>query len=261
MQNDLKFGDQTQKPVFTIKLSYSSKNKDIHCTNTCDFKCLKVLVVSSLLTIFVSLTTWGVLKISDEYYKGYSYSYSNEPKNDSSVDNNSSSFDNLYVSRIYWLAQSPTSRLDTLHTPVSLIIIHHTATQSCLTSAECKLQTRIIQAFHIENRHWSDIGYNFLIGGDGKIYEGRGWTSQGAHTLYYNKMSFGIGFIGTFTNYVPGKYQIDALEVLIEKGVQLGYIATDYIIVGARQLSSTESPGKSFYELIKTWNHWSEKII
>uniref|UniRef100_A0A6P7HEG7 Peptidoglycan-recognition protein LF-like n=1 Tax=Diabrotica virgifera virgifera TaxID=50390 RepID=A0A6P7HEG7_DIAVI len=175
--------------------------------------------------------------------------------------NNSSSFDNLFVSRIYWLAQSPATRLDRLHTPVSLIIIHHTATESCLSSAECKLQTRLIQSFHIENRYWSDIAYNFLIGGDGKIYEGRGWISEGAHTYNYNKKSLGIAFIGTFTNFVPHKEQINALGVLIEKGVQLGYVATDYNIFGARQLSPTESPGKSFYELIKTWSHWSEKVV
>ncbi|XP_050515899.1 uncharacterized protein LOC114334142 isoform X2 [Diabrotica virgifera virgifera] len=175
--------------------------------------------------------------------------------------NNSSSFDNLYVSRIYWLAQSPATQLDRLDTPVPLIIIHHTATESCLSSAECKLQTRLIQSFHIENRYWSDIAYNFLIGGDGKIYEGRGWISEGAHTYNYNKKSLGIAFIGTFTNSVPRKEQINALGVLIEKGVQLGYVATDYKIFGARQLSPTESPGKSFYELIKTWSHWSEKVV
>ena len=34
----------------------------------------------------------------------------------------------------------------------------------------------------MELRHFDDIGYNFLIGGDGIVYEGRGWNKQGAHT-------------------------------------------------------------------------------
>ena len=38
---------------------------------------------------------------------------------------------------------------------------------------------------------WSDIGYSFLVGGDGKVYEGRGWNHVGAHTSGYN--SEGIG--------------------------------------------------------------------
>lgn len=38
--------------------------------------------------------------------------------------------------------------------------------------------------------------YAFLIGGDGFIYEGRGWGKYGAHTYGYNCNSVGVGFIG-----------------------------------------------------------------
>lgn len=34
----------------------------------------------------------------------------------------------------------------------------------------------------MESRNWWDIAYNFLIGGDGAVYEGRGWDSEGSHT-------------------------------------------------------------------------------
>ena len=45
-----------------------------------------------------------------------------------------------------------------------------------------------MQTFHMESKGWDDIGYNFMIGGDGAVYEGRGWDSQGAHTkgILYN---------------------------------------------------------------------------
>ena len=33
---------------------------------------------------------------------------------------------------------------------------------------------------------YCDIAYSFLIGGDGKVYEGRGWDEIGAHTLGFN---------------------------------------------------------------------------
>lgn len=45
---------------------------------------------------------------------------------------------------------------------------------------------------------WNDIGYNFLVGGDGAVYVGRGWDDEGAHTLGHNKRSIGIAFIGDF---------------------------------------------------------------
>lgn len=38
--------------------------------------------------------------------------------------------------------------------------------------------------------------YNFLVGGDGLIYEGRGWGKKGAHTFGFNSQSVGIAFIG-----------------------------------------------------------------
>jgi hypothetical protein len=46
------------------------------------------------------------------------------------------------------------------------------------------------------DRNFSDIAYNFLVGGDGKIYEGRGWDAEGAFARGFNKKSLGIAFIG-----------------------------------------------------------------
>lgn len=37
-----------------------------------------------------------------------------------------------------------------------------------------------------------------MVGGDGYIYEGRGWGKEGAYAKGYNKKSVGIGFIGIF---------------------------------------------------------------
>ena len=50
---------------------------------------------------------------------------------------------------------------------------------------------------------WSDIGYNFLIGGDGRVYEGRGWPYQGGHTLCYNDIAVAMSYIGYFNDKLP----------------------------------------------------------
>jgi hypothetical protein len=39
----------------------------------------------------------------------------------------------------------------------------------------------------------------FLVGGDGNVYEGRGWHQVGAHTYGFNKRSIGIAMIGEFS--------------------------------------------------------------
>merc|ERR1712150_52546 len=43
---------------------------------------------------------------------------------------------------------------------------------------------------------WSDIGYNFLVGEDGRAYEGRGWNRVGGHTYGYNSNSVAVSVIG-----------------------------------------------------------------
>lgn len=161
------------------------------------------------------------------------------------------------VTRLEWVAQPPSNITTPLVTPVPYVIIHHTATANCSSIAQCVLHVRLIQTFHIDSKGFFDIGYNFLVGGDGAAYEGRGWTIEGAHSFGYNARSIGIAFIGTFIRIKPPDIQILACKRLIEQGVQLGYIRKDYKLLGARQLAGTESPGAALLEDMKTWNNWA----
>jgi hypothetical protein len=108
--------------------------------------------------------------------------------------------------------------------------------------------------------NFSDIAYNFLIGGDGSIFEGRGWRDQGAHTSGYNRGSVGIAYIGTFIDKVPSAMQLDAGFRLFREGVRVNALKKDYKVYGASQLRSTQSPGDAFFELIKKWKHWAQDI-
>lgn len=108
---------------------------------------------------------------------------------------------------------------------------------------------------------WDDIGYNFLIGGDGNVYEGRGFDKVGAHTFGYNRKSIGIAFVGCFMKMLPSKIRIDLCKLLIEHGVAEGHIAKDYKLVAHCQCITTESPGKALFEEIRTWKNWSDSPI
>lgn len=95
-----------------------------------------------------------------------------------------------FVSRSEWLAQPPNSDLNDLELPAKRIIIAHTATENCtnqvnipgasiqirmklkllnVLQATCTFRVRYIQTFHMESQGWDDIGYNFLVGGDGSV--------------------------------------------------------------------------------------------
>lgn len=161
------------------------------------------------------------------------------------------------ISRINWLAQPAFSK-DPLPEPVQYVIIAHTATEEGFTQAENTLLVRLVQTFHIESRKWGDISYNFLIGSDGNVYEGRGWGIQGAHTLGYNQKSVCIAFVGCFMDHLPPLKALNAARALIQNGIELGHIPADYSLVGHCQCIPIESPGRRLYDEIKTWPKWRE---
>lgn len=68
---------------------------------------------------------------------------------------------------------------------------------------------------------WSDIGYSFLVGGDGRVYEGRGWGTVGAHTRGYNSNGIAISFVGNFMTQKPNQAMLNAAQKLIACGIKM----------------------------------------
>lgn len=77
--------------------------------------------------------------------------------------------------------------------PFTGIVIHHSATPQNITA-------KSIKAYHVNVRHYQDIGYNFVIESSGKIVEGRSMSIQGAHALNpypsRNRTHIGICLVG-----------------------------------------------------------------
>lgn len=119
---------------------------------------------------------------------------------------------------------------------------------------------RNIQDYHVQTKHWDDIGYNFVIGRDGSVFVGRGWLFQGAHSRDYNKRSICIAFIGNFNNEIPSNESLIAAQRLIERGIDIGKLDKNYRVYGHCQVILTESPGIHLYEAIQTWDHWSHQV-
>ncbi len=57
--------------------------------------------------------------------------------------------------------------------------------------------------------------YSFLIGGDGNVYEGRGWQVEGAHTRGYNRQGYAACFVGNFSSRRPTSAAIRAAQDLL----------------------------------------------
>ena len=104
------------------------------------------------------------------------------------------------MSRKEWKARVVTNHTPLKLSPTPYVVIHHSGIQEyCFNQDTCSKIVRSYQNLHIDERGWIDIGYQFVIGEDGLIYEGRGWDFTGAHAPQYNNQSIGISIIGDFS--------------------------------------------------------------
>ncbi|XP_036944288.1 peptidoglycan recognition protein 6 [Acanthopagrus latus] len=163
------------------------------------------------------------------------------------------------IPRCMWGAKPYRGTPTNLSLPLSFLYIHHTVTpsQPCLTHEQCSADMRSMQRFHQEDRGWDDIGYSFVAGSDGYIYEGRGWRWQGAHTLGHNSIGYGVSFIGNYMASLPSQHSMGLVrDQLASCAVGGGRLIANYKVQGHRQVVNTLCPGDAFYNEIKGWDHF-----
>ena len=74
---------------------------------------------------------------------------------------------------------------------VRRVVIHHSASQRSTTAAE-------IREWH-RAKGWLDIGYHWVVEGDGAIVRGRPFHQVGAHAKGANSDSLGVCIVGDNT--------------------------------------------------------------
>uniref|UniRef100_A0A6M2DXC1 Peptidoglycan-recognition protein n=1 Tax=Xenopsylla cheopis TaxID=163159 RepID=A0A6M2DXC1_XENCH len=166
------------------------------------------------------------------------------------------------VSRKEWGAREPVF-VQPILDPLSYVIIHHSYIPGpCgeIGQPTCDGAMRAMQDYHQLEHGWDDIGYSFAVGGDGKIYQGRGWKVVGAHAPGYNFNSVGICLIGDWRVQLPSDKMLAAVRNLIDCGVQEGYLRKNYTLHGHLQVRNTECPGQKLYEEIKTWPNYKATV-
>jgi N-acetylmuramoyl-L-alanine amidase. len=141
--------------------------------------------------------------------------------------------------------------------PIPFVVISHTVTDPCYTYTECASQMRSMQDVYMSGK-FPDLGYNFVVGGDGNVYEARGWDVTSMHTGYVRYCNLGISLIGNFVQDIPTNAQSNATQDLIKLGVKLGKIDQNYKLVAMSDTGggSTLSPGKNLYEIMEKWPHF-----
>ncbi|KAJ7992707.1 hypothetical protein DPEC_G00281470 [Dallia pectoralis] len=163
------------------------------------------------------------------------------------------------IPRCQWGAEPYRGTPTLLSLPLSSMYIHHThqPSQPCLSFQQCSADMRSMQRFHQDDRGWDDIGYSFVAGSDGYLYEGRGWHWQGAHTKGYNSKGYGVSFIGDYTSSLPSERTMELVrDRLASCAVRAGRLTSNFTLYGHRQLVQTTCPGDALYSQITGWMHF-----
>ncbi|WDZ84002.1 peptidoglycan recognition protein family protein [Micromonospora cathayae] len=149
------------------------------------------------------------------------------------------------ISRAEWGARPPEHRDTVPWSKRTVFMGHYSAASATQTPRE-------IQDYHMRVKGWSDIGYNFLINSiTGDLFEGRGWTTLGAHCAGHNTEAIGVCVIGTDK---AGRQDVSdaarrAFKWLYEeandrKGRKL-------TLLGHRDRGATKCPGDEIYTWLK----------
>lgn len=147
------------------------------------------------------------------------------------------------VTREMWGARPPKDPYNN-HTPL-ILTVHH-ASSPDYAQYQGAASIRGIQNFHMNNRGWSDIGYHYVVGPEGKLYEGRPPTAVGAHSPP-NSNKVGICLIGNFEGVDTLKPEQRATLVKILSHLCGKFKIPVSKIKGHRDFQSTDCPGSSVY--------------
>jgi N-acetylmuramoyl-L-alanine amidase len=149
------------------------------------------------------------------------------------------------LSRFEWGARLARRLQPSLGRPFR-ITLHHTAGDETDSLNATIREVRAIQKYHQDGprRHWADIGYHFLIDGDGRVIEGRPVEALGAHAENHNRGNIGVALMGNFNEDRPSAAQIESLKRLVS------YLCARYRIDPATglcmhmDLKGTACPGR-----------------
>lgn len=157
-----------------------------------------------------------------------------------------------------WGARNPSTDPIPIERPVPLVIIKDTKTATCLDVSSCFSAMRGLQNSDVGVHRLPDIRYNFVIGGDGNIYEGRGWQAQNEQ----KNDTIDVAFLGDFNVDVPSDFMVAAGPWLVVRGLLNGYLdLTNPKVVCHNQTEETGGPGENLYKQVVQWKYYSNEII
>ncbi len=164
------------------------------------------------------------------------------------------------ISRAGWGANESYMAWEPEYDSVSHFVIHHTVTVN--GDSDPAATVRAIYYYHAVSLEWGDVGYNYLIDGQGRIYEGRygGEGVVAGHARPYNSGTIGIAILGNYASTSVPTAAVASLQELVAWKAALHAVhpgqssflldGTFPNIMGHRDCNLTTCPGDRAYALL-----------
>uniref|UniRef100_A0A0K8SS17 Peptidoglycan recognition protein family domain-containing protein n=2 Tax=Lygus hesperus TaxID=30085 RepID=A0A0K8SS17_LYGHE len=145
--------------------------------------------------------------------------------NDNQCENLPSTFGMRLVDREGWSAKTAKYLLKTLkNLPLNTVNIEVIPELTCSTRIDCQNLVFQLQAVAMRKGQF-DLPSNFVLPGDGFIYEGRGWNRQGEN--FEANESYYLQILGDDSD---SSCRNSSLSLLLDEGVRIGKLTTNYTV-------------------------------
>ncbi len=112
----------------------------------------------------------------------------------------------------------------TPNVPYNKITVHHSGWYTTPQGVEKRHRNKeniVVRSIRLlpfvsDAMNKADVGYDFMIGKDGTIYQGRDLKYEGAHAISHNTDNISISFLGNYTSRELTDKQMASLERLLE---------------------------------------------
>ncbi|XP_054262865.1 peptidoglycan recognition protein 1-like isoform X2 [Macrosteles quadrilineatus] len=116
--------------------------------------------------------------------------------------------------------------LTPLRPPISRVRFTFTGLAGCNSPEECLVKTKELEMFY-RNKGHPDLPYNFLVGGDGRVYEGGGWnydTEKKPKHIWLKGKTISIAYMGNFSREDPPYLQLHVALEFVKYGLKMKFI-------------------------------------
>ena len=130
------------------------------------------------------------------------------------------------ISRAGWGANESYMTWEPEYRTVTHFVVHHTATPNSTAESDPYGVVRSVYYYHAVTLGWGDIGYNYLVDRQGRIYEGRygGDGVVAGHARPYNYGTVGVSILGDYSYDDVPQTALDGLVELLAWKCNLHFV-------------------------------------